>query len=563
MTSVLGLIGVSFIFTIAWVPPAYTDFEREYEEDLEAVNSQITVFENSAAFCPGASLALSCGDRNCERDKGEDESTCPTDCSTALLRSYNSQTFCHEVQEIFTPESYAEIQNIIRNAAAQNLRVRVVGKAHSSNSQLCTDGIIVSTKKLNRILDMESFEGDETILVEPGVTEIELTEWLHARGKSIGYGLVGYRGITVGGMVATGAHGSSPKHSALLSSAVKSITLVSADGRLLEFTEKTTDPELFKALRTHMGMFGVVVQMRLKLRSQFNLDTKIRFADEDLILNGKNAVDLVKNCDFGQIHWFPSTEKIMLTCGYETNSPAEAGAENIYLNPYIPSLLVVPYKVAFHYGACSKTINALFEKLRFTINRWQPPLVKENSLGDLVNSTHVIGNSHRILSSELGLGRETLIIRDWEVAIPHSQVSQALMALKHYMSENNLSLPVTGLYLRFTPVESKTLISNATTDGEFKEGEIVTFIEFPSYFPIGFSLEDREAYVRLYREMTRILIEQFHGRPHWGKNNEDVFADHKNIGHEQHLVQRFKNLVDTFDPQALFSNDFKSLILYP
>jgi FAD/FMN-containing dehydrogenase len=555
---------VKFSLLLAWtlsgVSLVFADAIQEYEKNLDEVNEKLRSLKNISSFCPGANLALSCGDLKCQQEKGENEATCPTDCSSALVRSYNSQAFCKEVKEIQQPETYLEVQNIIKQAAIKNTKVRVIGKAHSSNTQLCTDGVVISTEKLNRILDVEMFEGHETVRVEPGVSERELTEYLHALGKSIGYGLVGFRGISIGGIAATGAHGSSPKHSAILASNVQSMLIVTADGNITEFTEKTTDPELFKALRTHMGMLGVIIQMRIKIYPQFNLETKINFESDKVIFGKNNAIDLVKNCDFGQIHWFPSTKKIMKTCGIKTQKAADDGANNIYLNPYIPNELVTPYKIAFHYGACSHSFNALFEKLRFTISKWQPPLVKLNSRGNLVNSTDVIGPSHRMLSSELGLGRETLIVRDWEVAIPQSQVSGALVELKRYFTQKKLSLPITGVYLRFTPVEATTLISNATEDGHFRKNEIVTFIEFPAYYPIGFPPEKKEKYSQLYEEMTKILVEKFHGRPHWGKNNEAIFKAHRITGHERHLITRFKKLVKELDPKGIFANDFQELI---
>lgn len=548
------------VFIFLSTSNVFADAAKEYEQDVRAVNNMLKEFLEKSSFCPGIPLALSCGDELCEADDGENETTCPADCLLVDIHSYNSQTFCPEVKEVFKPETYPQVQKIVARAAEENLHVKVIGTAHSTNTQLCTDGVIISTEKLNRIIGIERFEGNETVVVEPGVTERELTDWLHSRGRSIGYGLVGYRGITVGGLTATGAHGSSPKHSALLSSSIQSLLMVTADGQLAEFSLGTSNDQLFKALRTHLGMFGVVVQMRIKIRPQFNLDTQINFESDSSLLRS-NPLELVKDCDFGQIHWFPSTKKIMKTCGMETTKATDDGAENIYLNPYIPPELVVPYKVAFHFGACSSTFNALYEKLRFTVAKWQPPLVKRNGNGKLVNTTRAIGSSHRVLSSELGLLHETLIVRDWEVAIPQSQIAAAMKGLKRYFSDKELSLPITGVYLRFTPVEETTLISNAVGDGLFKKGEIATFIEFPSYYPIGFPVDKKEPYSRLYEGAIKLLIEKYHGRPHWGKNNEAVFKAHRSTGNEKAIVAQFKKLVESLDPNGLFSNDYQELIL--
>ena len=60
------------------------------------------------------------------------------------------------------------------------------------------------------------------VRVDAGVKTGDLAEWLHARGKSLGYALMGFRLPTIAGAVATGSHGSSPRFDSVLASRVRS-----------------------------------------------------------------------------------------------------------------------------------------------------------------------------------------------------------------------------------------------------------------------------------------------------------------------------------------------------
>src|SRR5690606_9678568 len=96
-----------------------------------------------------------------------------------------------------------------------------------------------------------------TVEFEAGVRFFELQENLAAQGYSFGLGATGYGGITIAGGVATGAHGSSLLTSSTISSYVVGMDVVGADGNLTTYTEGTTgvsDPNLWKALKTNMGL---------------------------------------------------------------------------------------------------------------------------------------------------------------------------------------------------------------------------------------------------------------------------------------------------------------------
>jgi FAD/FMN-containing dehydrogenase len=560
LLSLTDLETTAFGSTALSSPISSIQTQAEYLDALNAVNQELD-HSNRILGCPGVHLALSCGNGVCESNQGENITTCPSDCLNTPVQSYNDQTFCQDVKEIFKPKNEKEVQEVILQAALEKQHVRVIGTTHTTNTSFCTDGTIISTENLNRILGIENFEGQETVVVEPGVVERDLTEWLDKNGKALGYGLVGYRGISIGGMIANAAHGSSAKHSAILSSQVASIRLVTATGQILELSGNNSDLELFKAAKANLGRLGVVVQMRLKVRPQFNLDTRITFESEDKIVNGRNAVDLIRKCDFGQILWYPNSKKIMKMCGYETSLPAQHNANNILLDPYIPNGLVKPYLASLHFGACSKNLNSLIEKLRYVVNLVQPPLRMESQTGKPVYSTRLIGASHLMLSSELGEKKNNTFIRDWEAVIPESEVPNAMKEIKSYIHKNRLSFPLVGIFLRFSQIESSTWLATNSESKYFTPGKVAAHIEFPTYFPIGFSPANQKNFNQHYETLMKMLISKHHGRIHWGKNNESLFAFQKSTGESEENIAQFQKAIMKLDPEGMFENSFSKSFL--
>ena len=108
----------------------------------------------------------------------------------------------------------------------------------------------------------------------------DLAEWLHARGKSLGYALMGFRLPTIGGAVATGSHGSSPKWDAVLASRVRWIELVDSAGNLRTFSKGTTPETQWRALTANAGMLGMVTRLRLAIEPQFELRVQVTYHDE-------------------------------------------------------------------------------------------------------------------------------------------------------------------------------------------------------------------------------------------------------------------------------------------
>lgn len=556
-----------FLFLLAWllceIGSAHNadgaDSENFYDEKLTEINDALSGIQTRGdALCPITSLILTCGDARCESGF-ETRENCPSDCLPARVRSFNRQVSCERVASVVAPKTVDNIVTAINNARARGQSLRVIGSRHSANRQICTDGVVISMENFDTIIGLKrEIDGSESVVVEAGVSFEELSEWLHRRDRSLGYAQLGFRVATVGGAIATGAHGSSHKHSAVLSSLVRGMTIVTSEGKIVDIGDESSD--LLKAVRAHLGLFGVVTKVTLKVVPQFKLHVQVTDHQDDPLFVEHGLANAIEDCDYSFINWFPHRGRFVKGCGKETDHAVDRGAQSTLLNPRVPPGLVLPYKVILHYGMCYEGLNTLLEDLRYLFLKWQPPLEKSSFWGGLIGrakpSDNVVGYAHRMLSSKFIATDESFFQNDREIAIPFSHIVPALNAIKAYIKNHDVHFPLFGVFLRFAPSEDLSLLAHSTSGGEFQEGEPVVFIEMITPEAVGFPLDLKEQISAPFEDMSRIMIEDFYGRPHWGKNKDWTFALARELKRYGDNVAVFANLVALLDPLHLFANDF-------
>lgn len=529
----------------------------KYDQSVNEVNEELESI-SSSNFCSGLNLVKTCGNKKCEKNESIDN--CPADCLKDEIRSYNHQTICTNVQTIFTPKNIKEVQGAINYANELGMKVRATGKLHSANGQLCTNGIIISTKNLNKISGLEFSNNEEVVNVEAGVTLGELSEWLHTKNKSLGYTLIGYRGVTVAGSTATGSHGSSPKHNAVLSSFIRSITFISADGEIKTLSKDNTSKIEWRAFKSSLGMLGFIVSMKIKVLPQFNIAMKVSYHKDKILKKDQGLLSQVKDCDWGQINWFPGAKKFMLACGNKTDAPADPGATNTLLNPDAPKFAVNPFKSVLQIGACHNKITCLLEKVRYWLFKWKPYFKKYNKSGKLVSTHELVGPSHRMTSSDFTKKANGFFQMDWEIAVPESSLNNAMKDVYEHVTNTNTCLPLVGVFIRFTKSSDSTLLAHSVAEGKYKKDKLVAFIEMPIYLPVGLTEIEKEEYHSKFENFVKILIKKHHGRAHWAKNQEWAFTLQGKEGALRKNFIKFQKVINKWDPYGVFSNNFGKTI---
>jgi FAD/FMN-containing dehydrogenase len=508
-------------------------------------------------ICPGLLLAYSCGNKTCEPGLSETASNCPQDCLSAPLKSYNNVKACTDVDVVRTASSTAQVQQYVASAIAAGQKVKVSGNRHSISDAICTSGVVIKSSQAT-IHSTGTFEGEETVLVDAGVKLGDLTEWLHARSRSLGYAVMGFRLPTIAGAVATGSHGSSPKFDAVLASRVRWIELVDSSGNVRTFSKGTTPEARWRALTASAGMTGMVTRLRLKIDPQFNLRVQVSYNDESALFASGGAYARVSSCDYGTINWFPRTHKWVRSCGTVTTSAVNAGAENVMLNPAPgTSGAIGIVRNAWQSAACDRGSAVIVEGIQYTNMQTSPPFQKDGlCCGAKVRSTDLTGYSHRMISSSFADGGDQIANIDWEVAVPQQYAEQALIDVRDILASYNASVWEVGIFLRFTKVAASSWLANAAEGGAFRVGDTAMYIEMPVIEPVGFPADWMAYYEAPYKAVVERLVRNYGGRIHLGKNKTWLFDLERQVGSYGTNVTQMNTALQALGMRNLFQNPF-------
>nr|XP_027098253.1 probable L-gulonolactone oxidase 6 isoform X2 [Coffea arabica] len=212
------------------------------------------------------------------------------------------------------PKSEQELISIVANATSLQRKMKVATTtSHSIPKLMCPggeNGIIISTKYLNRTVNVD--KSAMTITVEPGVTLRQLINASAAAGLALPYAPYWW-GLTVGGMLGTGAHGStlwglgSAVHDYVIQ--LRIVTPAGPDeGYAKVRTLRNGDPEL-NAARVSLGVLGVISQVTLQLQPLFKRSiTYVQKNDSDF---GDQASTFGRQHEFADFTWYPSQRKVV------------------------------------------------------------------------------------------------------------------------------------------------------------------------------------------------------------------------------------------------------------
>lgn len=223
--------------------------------------------------------------------------------STEWVNCIGNQV-CHPA-EYCEPKTLEELQEAVKKAASGHYRVHAVGGGYSISDVACTEGCLLSLKRLNKILSIDV----ERMLVcaEAGITLQELNEKLAEKGLSLS-NQAAISQITLGGGLSTGVHGTG--HTGTLSSFVKEMDLVTAEGALSRLSE-SSDGDAFAAAKVGLGALGVIYAVTLQCEPLFYLNVVTEVTDFENII--KNYKTLHRASDFFQFSWNIETDAVVIT----------------------------------------------------------------------------------------------------------------------------------------------------------------------------------------------------------------------------------------------------------
>lgn len=423
---------------------------------------------------------------------------------------------------IVTPTTRTELQTAVRRAAKHG-RVRAFGGGCALGALVPTTGTLIDMRGLARCLDVR-VDGSPTLTVEAGMTMRALSEIAQLHGLTVSAPTV-FGGITIGGAIATGSHGSGRAFSSW-SDRVVALTTVDASGDLVTIRDGDRD---WPAASAGLGCFGIVYSVTLRAERAFQL--AFRQCAVPLSHALEILPDVVSSHAFVETYWFPRAKEMWFLTADPTPLPARGGRS--------------PWKRALFDHLTHVAGGAVIPRLaRFA------PAASVRVLGLAPHFTFEDGV--RVVRAPEAFHYQTAYPRIWDysVATPLARATEAWRTVIDRIEDEARAgrYPVNFVaHARYLGASRAWL--SPLYEQESCAIEVVTAAETPGWETFLVSLQ-RDLFAldpRTRPHLGKVLIE-----PHtlWSRFDRDARA-------------RFLEARARFDPERVFVNEFLERELFP
>ncbi|RSS63233.1 FAD-binding protein [Streptomyces sp. WAC07061] len=412
---------------------------------------------------------------------------------------------------VVTPASVGELQEAVRRAAEEGLRVKAVGTGHSFTAAAATDGVLVRPQALSGILAVDRTAG--TVTVAAGTALKDLNRDLARQGLSL-TNMGDIMEQTVSGATGTGTHGTG-RDSASISAQIRALELVTADGRLMTCSEKE-NPEVFAAARIGIGALGVVTSLTFAVEPLFLLTAREEPMRFDRV-TAEFDQHVAENEHF-EFYWFPHTGNCNTKRNNRSQGPASPpGAVSAWIEDELLS-------------------NGLFQAVN-SLGRAVPAAIPSIAR---VASRALSARTYTDIPYKVFTSPRRVRFVEMEYALPRERAVEALRELKTMVDRSGLriSFPVE---VRTAPADDITLSTASGRETAYVAVHMYRGTPYQAYFTAA----------------ERIFTAHG-GRPHWGKVHT---RDAEQLAEVYPRFAEFTAVRDRLDPDRLFGNDYLRRVL--
>ena len=429
-----------------------------------------------------------------------------------VWRNWTGDQSCRPVA-IELPRSLQELSAAVARASAQGLRVRMAGAGHSFSDIVCTDGLMVSLKRMAGIVDVDRSAG--LVRVQAGITVHELSRVLDTHGLALeNLGDIDVQSIA--GAISTATHGTGARLPNIPGQVV-ALTLVLADGSTLECSPDR-DPETFRAARVGLGCLGVIAEVTLRCVPAFTLHG--RDAPAPLSQTLERFDELVASNDHFEFFVFPHASIALTRTNNRTERPPR------------------PRSRAVAYANDVLLTNRAFELCCRVGRRFPSRIPRINRL-----VTRLAGSAERVdRSAEIFASPRLVRFTEMEYALPREHTVRAVREVMEMVPRRGFAVPF--------PIEVRTaapddaLLSTATgRDTGFVAVHMFEGMEWEPYF-----------------RAVETIMDGLGGRPHWGKRHFQTAAS---LRPRYPDWDRFQAVRARLDPGGRFANAWTERVLGP
>ncbi|QCD93344.1 L-gulonolactone oxidase [Vigna unguiculata] len=479
-----------------------------------------------------------------------------TNCTiTNSYATFPDRTIC-EAQQVFYPTQEQDILRVVASATRNGKKMKVATRfSHSIPKWVCPEGHngwLISTKYLNRVMEIDAEK--MTARVQSGVTLKQVVEEAAKAGLALPYTPYWW-GLTMGGILGTGAHGSSlwGKGSAVHEQVVelRIVTPAPPEHGYAKVHILTEEDQRLNAAKVSLGLLGVISQITLKLEPLFK--RSITYVTE----NDSNLEDQVvafgQEHEFADIIWYPNQHKAVYRV--DDRVPIHTSGNGVY--DFVPFRSTPATQL--------QLLRTTEEVVDFTGDAEGKCLLAKTATNVLMTTayglTNNVGFHNHIQASGSCLGSDPntkiATLCPWDSRIKgeffhQTAFSIGLSVVKNFIEDVKKLVELepkafcgiemyNGILMRYVKGSSAYL-------GKQEDGVDFDITYYRSKDPITPRL-----YEDIIEEVEQIGIFKYGGLPHWGKNRNVAF---EGVMNKYKNADKFLKVKDEYDPERLFSSEW-------
>src|SRR3954451_4316489 len=411
------------------------------------------------------------------------------------------------------PRSRDELAEAVAAAAAAGEKVRVAGSGHSFTEAALTEGTMVRLEALSGVLDAD--RGSGLVRVGGGTVLAELNKELVGLGLAM-ENLGDIDRQTIAGAISTGTHGTGARLRSI-SAQVEGMELVLGDGSVRHLGA-ATNPELLRAARVGLGALGAISAVTLRCVPAFTLSRVDSPHPREQVLDSFH--ERADAHEHFELFTFPYSDLALVLERNRTEEPPRPrGRAAAYLNDVVLE-------------------NWALEALAATgeaIPRLIPALSR--LAGRLASGSRTSDRSDRVFVNE-----RRVRFTEMEYALPREHGPEAARRVVEWVRSNR--------YPVFFPIEMRVSAGDDASLSPAHERD-TAYVAVHQY---------RGMEWRPYFEAVEAIMDDYGGRPHWGKRHFQTAATLAPRYPEWEAFQRAR---DELDPNRVFANEYTERVLGP
>jgi L-gulonolactone oxidase len=454
----------------------------------------------------------------------------PSDRHSGEWRNWAGDEGCRP-REVARPESVERIAETVVRAGEAGRRVRAVGAGHSFSDIACSDGMLLSLERCDRVLDVDREAG--LVRVQGGITIAALNATVAKHGLAL-ENLGDIDAQSIAGAISTATHGTGAGLRNI-SSQVQELKLVLADGKTLVCSRAPSagrpassaggsadgaarDGELLRAARVGLGALGVIAEVTLRCVPAF----KLRGVDAPAPLADtlERFEELAAANDHFELFVFPHCDVALTRTNNRTEEPPRPRGR---LSAWANDVLLTNHA----FGAFC----ALGSRMPSQIPRINRLVTR------LAGTTKRIDRSDRIFASP-----RLVRFTEMEYALPRERTPEAVRAVMELIERRGFAVPF--------PIEVRTVAAD--------EAMLSTAYGRESGFVAVHMYQGMQW--RPYFEAVEQIMYDLGGRPHWGKRH---FQTEATLRERYPEWDAFQAIRARLDPQGRFANAWTDRVLGP